>query len=194
MIIVVIHLLAQWPCTVDAKDNPDHIDNRFSYQEFQGNKFTWYNGIDTDYVMDPIADTLVYFLFIYPQRIVRVNEDSVQVKELANFEGEGSPIKDYFKKMFSKEIPALLDTIEALCFRHLVIDDQGKIIFYEARWYRQEEYHEIEDPYFLDKIASIIARSGPWLNPKKSKEHSFGYIPAGFTLYIKQGVTVTDEQ
>lgn len=103
-------------------------------------------------------------------------------------------VKDYLKEVFSMEIPALMDSIEDLCFRDIVINDKGKIIFYEAKWYEDEEYHEIKDQYLPDKISSIIERSGRWVNSGNVDNHSFTYIPSGFTIYRKQGIIVPDEQ
>lgn len=192
--IFAFYLLVQWSCIIQAKDTPDSHDNRYSYHEFQGNMFTWRNGIDTDYVMDPIADTLVYVLLSYPVRIVMVNEDSVNTKKLSNYERDGYLVKDYFNEVFRMEIPTMMDSIEALCFRHIVINNQGRIIFYEAKWYRELMYYDIENEYLSKKIASILEQSGPWLDSEKSDKHKFSYIPSGFTIYVKPGITVTDEQ
>lgn len=192
--IFVLYILLQWPCALRAKDIPDSHNNRFSRHEFKGNTFTWFNGIDTDYVLDPIADTFVYMLFIYPYRIVMANEDSVHTEQISIYEPDGYLVKDYFNEVFRMEAPAVVDSVEALCFRHLVINDQGEIIFYEVKWCREKEYYEIEDKYLSDKIASIIERSGPWLNSKNGDKDRFTYIPSGFTIYLKPGLIDCDEQ
>jgi len=135
---------------------------------FKSNKFEWMQRPDKDVVM-AVWDSDERYVSKQPQGpiIVRMNGDSVYANDdpsliAAQYRAQNEQYYEALNKKFKEMINPVPDSINEVNIMNVVIDKQGRIVYYDLEYHCKSSGHN-SIPYWDKKIDDVIATLPDWL-------------------------------
>ncbi len=159
---------------------------------FQGHEFVWNDGAtDTIMVENPVTGEIMIKTMHQDEYITRMDRDTVFSNEnpsitQAQFKNQGTTVYDYVAERFNKKFPALPDSIRSIEVRNLVIDEKGKLSYFDLTCATSTGVYDLFQtklPY-AKELEKIITAGPGWLPALQDNKKIKVYL-SGFNVYFK---------
>jgi beta-lactamase regulating signal transducer with metallopeptidase domain len=140
---------------------------------YRGNTFEYYQNtrIDTQVLVDPVTNEQIVKYIKFDPVIVKMNDRDIpkDVDQQPSYTGSEKNLRDYLVIAMKNELSKLDDGQYALDITNILIDENGKIVYFE--------YHEMKRSRTQEEIPNNVPKQNPEIvtvNPKTQINVSIG--------------------
>lgn len=162
---------------------------------YKGHQFFWQQeATDSMQAADPVSGEIKFFAMPKPVQIWKMDQDSVFSNEdgmitAAQFRHNNQNFYEYVSERFLKTYSGFPDTIRSIGVMNMVIDERGKLMYYDLRCFTDRNSYDIslpDSPYghYGRLLTKIIDESPEWLPAIRSGKKIKVTPNGGFNVYF----------
>ena len=185
-------------CTLlTAKSAPDlQRIRRGNEVTFKGNTFLWQPELsDTTTVLDPTNGDTTSVVTHTNSKIIGMNKDEVYyypgTEDMQHAAAVWGTFMDYLNGAFKKRVKDIPESLMLVGIEHIVLDETGKIVFYETRYMASGSDGRLADMSAnlgskYDKVIDELIEAGPrWKPMEQDGQKVKSFVATGPSIQLR---------